>query len=106
MGFSLTGAAQAGSKKSSDPREIWTNMLDVIPGMSRARAAGIVQQYPTLADLMRLYHDPQLSEAQKRLALKDVPYVAARPKSIGPAMSEKVYLVFMSDRGRQIIVNK
>lgn len=102
VGFSLEGAVQAGSKKSSDPREIWTNMLDVIPGMSRAKAAAIVQQYPRLADLMRAYKDPRTSELEKQLLLRDIKYGASN-KNIGPAMSEKVFHVFTSRRPEQIL---
>ncbi len=40
-------------KKSVDAREVWTGMLMAVPGISRPRAAAIVQMYPSAKQLLR-----------------------------------------------------
>ena len=60
------------AKKSVDRRELWTNMLTAIPGVSRAVASAVVAAYPSLQLLLAQYKDERLSELQKKMLLAEV----------------------------------
>ncbi len=102
--FCLDGAGGRG-KKSSDKREVWTNMLMVIPGVSRTRATAIAMQYESMSQLMRRYRDAALTEADKKMLLSAIVLESdsKRNMTVGPKVSERIYHVFTSRDGSQII---
>jgi hypothetical protein len=81
-------------------------MLGAIPGISRSKAAVVVQHYPSLGDLMRVYKSNQISQEEKIKLLKDLEIESSagqNARKFGPVLSERVYTVFNSKDPNEIV---
>ena len=96
-----------GIKIESDNRKAavqdwWTKMLCQIPQITKDRAEAISQAYPTPHDLMAVYNDDQKTTEDKELLLRDLK-AKAQDRRLGPALSKKIFEVFTSSSGDQIV---
>lgn len=82
--------AGVGDKEVLRQHEIgitWLAMLQVLPGMSLARARNIQARYPTLRSLVDVYRDPSKSIAEKERLLETIMEKNRRQ----PTLSKAVY---------------
>jgi hypothetical protein len=88
--------------------EAWPIMLQQIPRVTERVALAIAAQFPSVESLYAKYEDPNLSESQKRELLKNIRVLedplklpSSAPtkqaqRTLGSALSSKIYDVFMS----------
>jgi hypothetical protein len=75
--------------------QTWINMLQMIPGISRAKAEHFATHYPSPCHLLEALHDPSLSQEEKIYLLQEK--LSNQEKKIKcRKLSQLLYLVFTS----------
>ena len=76
----------AREKTNGTLEDTWVAMVSQIPDVSRKKAAGIVERYPTLHSLMQAYNRKG-TQSEREKMLMEIP-------GIGPVLSKKLYNCF------------
>ncbi|XP_028396130.1 crossover junction endonuclease MUS81-like isoform X2 [Dendronephthya gigantea] len=72
--------------------ELFGKQLLQIPGVAAEKVVGILEQYPTLKDLLEAYEE-QTTEKAKETLLSDIKFGKMKRK-IGPSVSKTVYQLY------------
>ncbi|KAL6061381.1 hypothetical protein QOT17_012869 [Balamuthia mandrillaris] len=98
-------ATQKRSSRTASNKEIWINQLKQISRVSLAAAMAIAEEYPSFRSLAHMYYHSALTEKKKKELLKDIviEQVSGSRRTIGPALSEKIYRIFTETDGNLIL---
>jgi hypothetical protein len=66
------GDGGGGGRAKKTPRDVWFAQLQMVPGVSAAKARAIVQRYPSFRALSDTYRSSALTTAQKQGLLEDI----------------------------------
>ena len=79
---------------------IFVKHLMCLPGISERIAIAIVKEYPRLDLLYNIYLSDEYDEKEKENLLENIQVVGPNggTKRLGPALSNKIYKFFMSDK--------
>lgn len=91
------------NRKTQQIQETWYRMLCTLPQMSPARAAGVVQRYPTLRSLWRAYQDQNKTTQQKELLLAWILDENGGDRRHLRKLSTQIYHILMSFRSGEKI---
>ncbi|CAH8390543.1 unnamed protein product [Eruca vesicaria subsp. sativa] len=79
----------------------WLKALVAIPKVQPRFAVAVGKKYPTMKSLLKVYMDPNKSEREKEMLLKDLKLegITGDDRNLGPAGSKRIYRVLMSTAG-------
>lgn len=86
-----SGGGTRTSKKSRT--ETWFAQLQMVPGVSAARASAIVAKYPTLRSLVNVYRDPSVPVVTKETLLEDVDIRLGKKTKL-TKLSKEIFIFF------------
>ncbi|VAH37912.1 unnamed protein product [Triticum turgidum subsp. durum] len=83
-------------------KDTWFMSLLAIPKVKPKLALAIWKKYGTMRSLLNVYMDPNKSNREKELLLKDLKYedsLGEESKKVGPVYSRRVYRMLMAENG-------
>ncbi|XP_037479737.1 crossover junction endonuclease EME1 [Triticum dicoccoides] len=83
-------------------KDTWFMSLLAIPKVKPRLALAIWKKYGTMRSLLNVYMDPNKSNREKELLLKDLKYedsLGEESKKVGPVYSRRVYRMLMAENG-------
>lgn len=94
-------SALGGRKSAKTIYEAWIAQLEQINSVSKQIAEAIAKKFPTLRSLVNMYLSTGMTEREKKLLLAElrIESFGAPGRKVGPAISEKVYRVFVETNG-------
>ncbi|BDA47405.1 Crossover junction endonuclease EME1B [Coccomyxa sp. Obi] len=75
-------------------REPWYHALSYVVDIGPTQAHPIVNQHPSLGQLMAIYADPTRSQREKENLVADLRYVGGDNRRVGPAASKRLFALF------------